>query len=304
MNRSRFFIAMGVALWATLFSLRATGAENISFPPHNFTLPDGYSLELAAAPPLVDRPVHMYFDEDESLYVTDSSGDTRKGPIQLAEPSHRILRLVDTDGDGVFDESSVFAEQVPFPEGILVYEGDVYVGAPPHIWKFSDTDGDHVADERVSWFNGGTIEGCANDLHGPYLGPDGYFYWTKGYYEEQNFLLGNGKLHHSKAAHAFRARPDGSELEVVLTSGMNNPVGLAFSETGERFLSGTFFVLPATHPGQRDGVSHAIYRGMFGRKNPSALSGHPRTGDFLPIMEHTGLRLHPGSSWLVTMPRV
>lgn len=288
MNRSRFFIAMGVALWATLFSLRATGAENISFPPHNFTLPDGYSLELAAAPPLVDRPVHMYFDEDESLYVTDSSGDTRKGPIQLAEPSHRILRLVDTDGDGVFDESSVFAEQVPFPEGILVYEGDVYVGAPPHIWKFSDTDGDHVADERVSWFNGGTIEGCANDLHGPYLGPDGYFYWTKGYYAEQNFLLGNGKLHHSKAAHAFRARPDGSELEVVLTSGMNNPVGLAFSETGERFLSGTFFVLPATHPGQRDGVSHAIYRGMFGRKNPSALSGHPRTGDFLPIMEHTG----------------
>ena len=62
---------------------------------------------------------------------------------------------------------------------------------------------------------------------------------------------------------------------------MNNPVGLAFTETGERFLSGTFFVLnPATHPGQRDGVSHAIYKGMFGRKNPSALSGHPRTGDY------------------------
>ena len=293
-NRSRFFIAMGVALWATFFSLRATGAQNTSFPPHNFILPDGYSLELAAAPPLVERPIHMYFDEDGAMYVTDSSGDTRKGPIQLAEPSHRILRLVDTDGDGVFDESTVFAEEVPFPEGLLVYEGDVYVGAPPHIWKFSDTDGDHVADERVSWFNSGTIERCANDLHGPYLGPDGYFYWTKGYYEEQNFLLGNGKLHHSKASHAFRARPDGSELEVIMTGGMNNPVGLAFSETGERFLSGTFFVLPATHPGLRDGVVHMVYRGMFGRKNPSALSGHPRTGDFLPVMEHTGAAAHSG----------
>ncbi len=288
MTHTPFPFRFCLVLCAGFFSLLAAAAETISLPPHTFSLPEGYELEIAAAPPLVDRPIHMYFDEDGALYVTDSSGDTRKGPIQLAEPSHRILRLVDTDGDGVFDESTAFAEQVPFPEGILVYEGDVYVGAPPNIWKFSDTDGDHVADERVSWFDGGTIEGCANDLHGPYLGPDGYFYWTKGYYKEQNFLLGNGKLHQSKAAHAFRARPDGSELEVVLTSGMNNPVGLAFSETGERFLSGTFFVLPATHPGQRDGVSHAIYKGMFGRKNPSALSGHPRTGDFLPVMEHTG----------------
>ena len=29
----------------------------------------------------------------------------------------------------------------------------------------------------------------------------------------------------------------------LITGGMNNPVGLAFSETGERFLSGTFFDL-------------------------------------------------------------
>jgi len=230
----------------------------------------------------------MYYDDEGALYVTDSSGDSQKAPLQFANPSHRILRLVDQDGDGVFDESTVFAEKVPFPEGILVYEGDVYVGAPPHIWKFSDTDGDHVADERSSWFNGGTIEGCGNDMHGPYLGPDGYFYWTKGYYQEQSFLLGNGKMHQSRAPHVFRARPDGSELEVVMTGGMNNPVGLTFSETGERFLSGTFFVLPATHPGLRDGILHAVYVGMYGRKNPSALSGHPRTGDFLPVMAHTG----------------
>jgi len=281
-------LSSSLALCAGVFSWLAAGAVNKSFPPHTFTLPDGYELELAAAPGLVDRPIHMYFGEDGSLFVTDSSGDTRDGPVQLAEPSHRILRLVDTDDDGVFDESTVFAEEVPFPEGILVYEGDVYVGAPPNIWKFTDTDGDHVADERVSWFNGGTIERCANDLHGPYLGPDGFFYWTKGAYDEQNFILGNGKQHQSKAAHAFRARPDGSDLEVVMTGGMNNPVGLAFSETGERFLSGTFYVHPATHPGQRDGILHSVYGGVYGRKNPAALSGHPRTGDFLPVMTHTG----------------
>ena len=97
----------------------------------------------------------------------------------------------------------------------------------------------------------------------------------------------------------FRARPDGSELEVVMTGGMNNPVGVAFSETGERFLSGTFFVHPKTHPGQRDGILHAVYGGMYGRKNPAVLSGHPRTGDFLPIMRHMGASASSG----VLMPR-
>ena len=288
-----------MVLGAGFFSLEVVGTENYSFPPHTFTLPDGYELEVAAAPGLVERPMHMYFDEEGALYVTDSSGDSRPAPLQLAEPSHRILRLVDKDDDGVFDESTVFAEKVPFPESILVFEGDIYVGAPPHIWKFSDTDGDNVADERTPWFNGGTIEKCGNDMHGPYLGPDGYFYWTKGIYLEQSFLLGNGKLHRSRAPHMFRARPDGSELEVVMTGGMNNPVGVAFSETGERFLSGTFFVHPKTHPGQRDGILHAVYGGIYGRKNPAVLSGHPRTGDFLPIMSHMGASASSG----VLMPR-
>ena len=45
------------------------------------------------------------------------------------------------------------------------------MSAPPSIWKLTDTDGDGVADERVEWFQGKTLTGCANDLHGPYLGP-------------------------------------------------------------------------------------------------------------------------------------
>ena len=236
--------------------LSVHGVEKVKFPPHTFTLPDGYALKQVAAPPLVKRPIHMYFDDDGSLYVTDSSGNTDKAPKQLKNPTHRVLRLVDRDGDGVFDDSTVFAERLPFPEGILVYEGSVYVGAPPHIWKFTDTDGDHVSDERTVWFDGGSIEGCGNDMHGPYLGPDGFFYWCKGAFAPQSHVLGNGRTFKSSAAHIYRARPDGSQLEVVITGGMNNPVGLAFSVSGERFLSGTFFDL--SKPGRRDGILHAV----------------------------------------------
>ncbi len=212
------------------------------------------------------------------LYVTDSSGNTDKAPVQLKDPQHRVLRLVDRDGDGVFDESTVFADKLPFPEGILVHDGAVYVGAPPHIWKLRDSDGDHVADERTVWFDGGSIENCGNDMHGPYLGPDGFFYWCKGAFAPQEHELSDGRTLSSRAAHIYRARPDGSQLEMVITGGMNNPVGLAFSETGERFLSGTFFDL--SQPGRRDGILHAIYGGMYGRENERVLAPHPNTGGF------------------------
>ena len=120
-------------LYASGSTLLAADLEKVSLPPHTFSLPKGFTLKPVAAPPLVQRPIHMYFDEGGALYVTDSSGNSAKAPVQLKNPNHRILRLVDRDGDGVFDHSTVFAENVPFPEGILVYKGAVYVLSLIHI---------------------------------------------------------------------------------------------------------------------------------------------------------------------------
>lgn len=286
-----------VALCVFFVDSQTGGAETVSFAPHTFTIPDGYELTRVAAPPLVQRPIHMYFGDDGVLYVTDSSGNTDKAPVQLKDPQHRVLRLVDRDGDGVFDESTVFADKLPFPEGILVHDGAVYVGAPPHIWKLQDTDGDHVADKRTVWFDGGSIENCGNDMHGPYLAPDGFFYWCKGAFAPQQHELSDGRTISSSAAHIYRARPDGSQLEMVITGGMNNPVGLAFHETGERFLSGTFFDL--SQPGRRDGILHAVYGGMYGKEHARVLDPHPSTGDLLPILAQLG----PAAPSGIVMPQ-
>jgi hypothetical protein len=77
---------------------------------HTFTLSDGFTIELVAGPPLVNRPITADFDEQGRLYVSDSSGTNDKVQVQQEQKPHRVLRLEDKDGDGKFDTSTVFAD--------------------------------------------------------------------------------------------------------------------------------------------------------------------------------------------------
>src|ERR671915_1337416 len=154
-----------------------------------FTVPQGFEVRRVAGPPLVNRPIVADFDEHGRLYVADSSGSNDRVEKQLADRPHRIVRLEDKNGDGRFDTSVVFADRMMLPEGTMWLDGSLYVAAPPSIWKLTDTDGDGIADERVEWFQGKTLTGCANDLHGPYAGQDGWIYWCKGAFAEQSHLV-------------------------------------------------------------------------------------------------------------------
>src|SRR5213594_596743 len=261
------------------------GGTRLRPPEQVLKVPGGFEVELVAGPPLVDRPIVADFDEQGRLYVADSSGSNDKVEIQLREKPHRIVRLEDTNGDGRYDKSIVFADKMMFPEGALWFDGSLYVSAPPSIWKLTDTDGDGVADKREEWFEGKTLTGCANDLHGPYLGPDGWIYWCKGAFAKQTYERPGKPPFVTRAAHIFRRRPGDSIVEPIMTGGMDNPVGLAWSAEGELFLSGTFFQHPGG--GKRDGIIHVIYGGVYGKEN-DALEGHPRTGDLMPIMTHLG----------------
>ncbi|MEY2410323.1 MAG: hypothetical protein QOF48_2993 [Verrucomicrobiota bacterium] len=270
---------------AALALVSPAPAAQFELGPHHFTVPEGFTVEIAAPASLASRPIEADFDEQGRLYVTDSAGSNEKIDKQLADKPHRILRLEDTNGDGIFDTSIVFADRMMFPEGCMWKDGSLYVSAPPSIWKLTDTNNDGVADIRVEWFKGQTLTGCANDLHGPYLGPDGWIYWCKGAFARQTNILGNGKTFVSRASHIFRARADGTGLEPIMTGGMDNPVGLAWTAEGELVLSGTFFQHPGG--GRRDGLIHVLYGGVYGKEN-DALDGHPRTGELLPIMTHLG----------------
>ncbi|MCI0359504.1 MAG: HEAT repeat domain-containing protein [Planctomycetaceae bacterium] len=267
------------------FPMLQAGAGEFTFGPLTIHVPDGYTIELAAGPPLVDRPIAVARDERGRLYATDSAGMSDKAEKQLEAKPHRIVRLEDRDGDGRYETGSVFADGMMFPEGCLWHAGSLYVAAPPQIWKLTDADDDGQAERREVWFDGKTLTGCANDLHGPYLGRDGWLYWCKGAFAEQRHTLPSGKQLVTRASHIFRARPDGSGLEPVLTGGMDNPVNVAFLASGERILSCTFFQHPEA--GRRDGLIHAIYGGVYGKKS-DPIYAHKMTGDVMPVLVHEG----------------
>ncbi|MFO0808735.1 MAG: hypothetical protein U0746_08950 [Gemmataceae bacterium] len=265
---------LAVATLAVLFAppLAAEERTAVRLNGRTYSLPAGFTMELVAGPPLVERPIACDFDDRGRLYVTEASGTNDKVEKQLAEKPHRVLRLEGIGGR--FTKRTVFADKLMLPQGCLWHDGSLYVSAAPSIWKLTDTDGDGVADKREEWYQGGTLTGCANDLHGPYRGRDGWLYWTKGAFAKQTHTLPNGKKFETRAAHIFRAKPDGTGFEPVMTGGMDNPVGIAFTPGGERIFSSTFVQHPAG--GKRDGLIHAVYGSVYGKEN-SATDGHPRT---------------------------
>ena len=267
-----------------LLAALCQGAE-ISLGGHQFTLPEGFTIELVAAPPLTQRPITGAFDEAGRLYVGESSGTNDNVQKQLSERPHQILRLEDSDGDGRFDKRTIFADKMMFPEGTMWHGGSLYVAAPPSIWKLTDTDDDGVADKREEWFQGKTLTGCANDLHGPYLGPDGWIYWCKGAFAEQTYERPGNQPLVTTAAHIFRCRADGSGLEPVMTGGMDNPVDVVFTPGGERIFTTTFLQNPGG--GLRDGLIHAIYGGVYGKVH-GVIDSHPQTGGLLAPLAHLG----------------
>jgi putative membrane-bound dehydrogenase-like protein len=287
MTMKQFFLAAVVTLAGAVVAAQVSTAVAAEFKlaGHTFTLPDGFEIEQVAGPPLVDRPIVADFDDEGRLYVADSSGSNDKVEKQHAEKPHRIVRLEDTDGDGRFDKSIVFADKMMFPEGAMWLDGSLYVAAPPSIWKLTDTDGDGVADKREEWFAGKTLTGCANDLHGPYAGPDGWIYWCKGAFAKQTYDRPGKSPFVTRAAHIFRCRPDGTGLEPVMTGGMDNPVDVVFTPGGERIFTTTFFQHPGG--GKRDGLIHAVYGGVYGKIH-DVIDEHPRTGEVLPVLSHLG----------------
>jgi putative membrane-bound dehydrogenase-like protein len=118
-----------------------------------FETVDGFRMELVAAEPMVQSPIAAAFDADGNLYVAEMRDYPYK-PRPGKTPLGCVRLLRDSDGDGRFDQSHVFADGLLWAGGIAPWKGGVFVTAPPDIWYLKDTDGDGRADVRRKVYTG------------------------------------------------------------------------------------------------------------------------------------------------------
>ncbi|MCH2374857.1 MAG: hypothetical protein MK538_11760, partial [Planctomycetes bacterium] len=139
----------------------------------------GFEMQLVAAEPLVTDPIAGAFDEHGRLYVAEMR-DYPYQPDEGEKPIGRVRLLEDDDGDGRFDRSHVFAEELLWPSGIAPWKGGVFVSAPPDIWYFRDNDGDGRADERHRVYTGFSRRGEQYMLNNLKWGVDHLIYGATG----------------------------------------------------------------------------------------------------------------------------
>jgi putative membrane-bound dehydrogenase-like protein len=112
----------------------------------------GFKLQLAAHEPQVRSPIAICFDERGRMFVCEmiDYSELRDVTPHLG----RISMLQDKDDDGYYETSQVFADDLPWPTGLIWANGGLFVGATPDIWRFEDKDDDGKAEVREKVFTG------------------------------------------------------------------------------------------------------------------------------------------------------
>lgn len=212
-----------------------------------FAVAPNFRVERIAQPEATGSLVAMVFNE--------------RGEIIASRERGALIKLSDSDGDGIPETVSDYCDKIKNCQGILPLNGDVYaVGEGPDgssFCRISDTDGDGVGETIATLikFKGKMGE---HGPHAPLLGPDGLIYLVIGnhsslqegtyaptsphrrYYEgdlvQPRYEDAGGHAVGIKAPGGvvLRTDVDGSFVEVYC-GGFRNAYDIAFNRQGDLF---------------------------------------------------------------------
>ncbi len=260
----------------------------------SFKVADGFEVTLFAAEPLVAKPIQMNWDADGRLWVVSS---TAYPHLKTGEQANdKIFVLEDTDGDGKADKSTIFAEGLLTPTGILPGDGGVYVANSTEILHFMDTDGDGKADKKRRILNGFGTADTHHLIHTFRWGPEGLLYFNQSIYIYSHVETPTG-IKRLEGGGVWQLNPKHLELDIY-AKGLVNPWGLQFDRWGQTFLTdgagfeginyafpgATFLTSPGAarilrglNPGQ---PKHSGLDVISGRHLPDSWQGSVITNDF------------------------
>jgi len=192
-------------------------------------VPGGFRLELFAADPFIGKPIDINWDEKGRTWVLETSDyPNRVMRGALGQGNDRLVILEDTDGDGVADKRTVFADGLNIPTGFVFANGGVIVQMAPYTLFLKDTDGDDRADVMEilmdGWSQGDTHAGASNLLYGL----DNHIWGVVGY-------SGRPGLNQSVWRMPLDASSPADIEQIAVTT--NNTWGLGLSEEGLVFVS-------------------------------------------------------------------
>ena len=153
-----------------------SGAARYDVPQSGLPrVPDGFHPSIFAGEPLVYKPTSMSFDTRGRLFL----GQGPQYPEhQVDSPTDSVLLMIDSDRDGVADETKVFAKGFNSIQGLAWKGDDLYVANAPDLTLVRDLDGDDEADEYMRIYT--DLGNREHALHGLNFAPDGKLYMSKG----------------------------------------------------------------------------------------------------------------------------
>lgn len=281
--KSPFQLAAVVVLSASVLFFLGNKEKETAVPElDGLQVPEGFTIERAVDPGMISYPMFASFDSDGRLFVFESDGSSPTNQGMLTDPPYHVRLLEDTDGDGKFDKSKIFADSLSFPKGGVFYNGSLYVTSSPDLIRLTDTNGDGVADKREVVLTGWVLNSNGALLGGPFLGPDGWLYMTdarRGF----DITTKEGENLKGSSTRIWRCRPDGSGLESMAGGGFDNSIELAFMPSGETVGTMTYFIDPQA--GLRDAIMHWVEGGTYPKNNPVIEKDKfILTGDLMPVM--------------------
>lgn len=190
------------------------------------TLPEKFRIQAFASD--LQEPNALAFDEAGNLYYSE-----------LVDGN--IVRLRDTNGDGIADEKKVFASNFANPRGLVWHNRMLYVSSRGQINTLRDTDGDGVADENKVILDKLFSLDIQHSNNGVAFGPDGKLYIAIGgprvgqlELKDDTYWYEGQPRDEWRFAGILQVDADGGNPK-LWARGLRNPYALAFDTQGNLY---------------------------------------------------------------------
>ncbi|WDQ16482.1 PVC-type heme-binding CxxCH protein [Rhodopirellula sp. P2] len=235
-------------LWADDFPkpLNTEKSETNQTSPEDalkgISVPDGFQVTLFASEPEINQPIALATDDRGRLWVAENYTYSDRATNFDDSMRDRIVILEDVDGDGSFDQRTVFWDQGRRLTSVEIGYGGVWVLDAPNLLFIPDADQDDVPDgEPIVMLDGWDDDAARHTIvNGLRWGPDGWLYGRNGIMAISNVGIPGATPDQRVPMDCgiWRFHPTRHQFEVV-AMGTTNPWGMDWDEHGQMFFINT-----------------------------------------------------------------